>query len=220
MIKHHIHPEILMAYAAGKTSPSVSLIVASHITLCAECRKVVEDFENLGGKFLEDSDPVEVNSSSLGSILDKLDNIDLDDQFVEPTNKVNSFKNMPSVLSKYLPDTDKLTDKWKKSIGGIRYFDIDLGDFKQNTHARMLSIPPGRKLPHHGHESQELTLVLEGGFKDENGSYNAGDVAIEDENNLHTPVSDPIEGCVCLVVYEGKLKFKGLFGPILNILNK
>ena len=220
MIKHHIHPEILMAYAAGKTSPSVSLIVASHITLCAECRKVVEGFESLGGKFLEDSDPVEVNSSSLESILGKIDNIDLDDQFVEPTNKVNSFKNMPSVLSKYLPDTDKLTDKWKKSIGGIRYFDIDLGDFKQNTHARMLSIPPGRKLPHHGHESQELTLVLEGGFKDENGSYNAGDVAIEDENNLHTPVSDPSEGCVCLVVYEGKLKFKGLFGPILNILNK
>ena len=43
MIKHHIHPEILMAYAAGNTSPSVSLIVASHITLCAECRKTVED---------------------------------------------------------------------------------------------------------------------------------------------------------------------------------
>ena len=209
-----------MAYAAGKTSPSVSLIVASHITLCAECRKVVEGFESLGGKFLEDSDPVEVNSSSLESILGKIDNIGLDDQFVESTNKVNSFKNMPSVLSKYLPDTDKLTDKWKKSIGGIRYFDIDLGDFKQNTHARMLSIPPGRKLPHHGHESQELTLVLEGGFKDENGSYNAGDVAIEDENNLHTPVSDPSEGCVCLVDYKGRLKFKSLFGPILNILNK
>jgi len=114
MIKHHIHPEILMAYAAGKTSPSVSLIVASHVTLCSECRKVVENFENLGGKLLEDSVPVEINTSSLESILCKIDNIELSDEFVEPTRKVNSFKNIPSVLSKYLPDSDKLTDKWKK----------------------------------------------------------------------------------------------------------
>ena len=103
-------------------------------------------------------------------------------------------------------------------MGGIKYYDIDLGNSKQNTRARMLSIPPGKKLPHHGHEGQELTLVIQGGFSDENGSYDSGDVAIEDENNIHTPISDPMEGCICLVVYEGNLKFKGLFGPILNFL--
>ena len=220
MIKHHIHPEILMAYAAGNTSPSVSLIVASHITLCAECRKTVEDFESLGGKLLENSDTVETNDSSLDNIFDKIDDIESNIELVKPTEKINSFKNIPSVLSNYLPDGKAITDNWKKGIGGIKYFDINLGDFKQDTHARMLSIPPGKKLPHHGHESQELTLVLEGGFKDENGSYNSGDVAIEDENNIHTPVSDPNEGCICLVVYEGRLKFKGFFGPILNILNR
>ena len=220
MIKHHIYPEILMAYAAGNTTPSVSLIVASHITFCAECRKAVEVYESIGGNLLENSETVEPSLSSLDNIFIKIDNIEVEDTFNETTTKNRFFNNIPSVLSDYLPDGNELTEKWKRGIGGIKYFDIDLGDFKQNTHARMLSIPPGKKLPHHGHESQELTLVLHGGFRDENGSYNVGDVAIEDENNLHTPISDPKEGCVCLVVYEGKLKFKGFFGPIINILNK
>jgi len=121
-------------------------------------------------------------------------------------------------LHKMLPEGQSLTDSWKKGLGGIKYFDINLTDSSKNSHARMLSIPPGKKLPNHGHEAQELTLVLEGGFSDENGHYNAGDVAIEDENNIHTPIADSNEGCVCLVVYEGNLKFKGLFGPVLNFL--
>ncbi|MBH87942.1 MAG: hypothetical protein CMJ12_02150 [Pelagibacterales bacterium] len=218
MIKHHLHSEILLSYAAGNSSPSESLIVASHITSCSKCRRDVETFEKLGGKLLEISNSVEVDSSSLDNIMSRINNDDYSIDSSDVLGTSDIFKNIPVVLQKYLPDGDSLTENWKKGIGGIKYFDIDLGQSNKNTRARMLSIPPGKKLPNHGHEAQELTLVIHGGFSDENGSYDAGDVAIEDENNSHTPISDPKEGCVCLVVYEGKLKFKGLFGPILNFL--
>ena len=218
MIKHHLFSEILLSYAAGNTSASESLIIASHLTFCHKCRKELELYEKLGGNFLKEVKSVEFSSSSLDNVLSK---IDIDDNLQEEVNPRvvnNIFKNIPSVLSKYLPEGRELTDKWNKSIVGIKYFDIDLGDPKQNTRARMLAIPPGKKLPHHGHEGQELTLVIKGGFFDEHGSYDSGDIAIEDENNIHAPISDPKEGCVCLVVYEGKLKFRGFFGPILNFL--
>lgn len=218
MIKHHLHPEILLSYAAGNTSPSESLIVASHITVCSKCRKEVETFEKLGGKLLEESGTVDVNASSLDSIMSKISDYDSVDNSRDVVSTNAVFKNIPSVLRKYLPDGSNLTENWSKGIGGIKYFDIDLGNSNQNTRARMLSIPPGKKLPHHGHESQELTLVIQGGFSDENGSYDVGDVAIEDEKNIHTPISDSKEGCICLVVYEGNLKFKGPLGPILNFL--
>ena len=218
MIKHHLHSEILLAYAAGNTSPSESLIVASHITICSKCRKEVETYEKLGGKLLEESERVEVNTSSLDEIFSRIDKDDRSENSSDVLVTSDIFKNIPTVLQQYLPDGASLTEKWNKGIGGIKYFDIDLGNSRQNTRARMLSIPPGKKLPHHGHESQELTLVIQGGFSDENGSYDVGDVAIEDENNIHTPISDPKEGCVCLVVYEGNLRFKGPFGPILNFL--
>ena len=163
---------------------------------------------------LEDAGPVDINTTSIDNVLAKIDIDESREKVVEPTIINSIFKNIPSVLSKYLPEGRNLTDKWNNGLGGIKYFDIDLGNSKQNTRARMLSIPPGKKLPHHGHEGQELTLVIQGGFSDENGSYDSGDVAIEDENNIHTPISDPKEGWVWLVGYEANLKFKGLFGPI------
>ena len=218
MINHHLSSEILISYAAGNSSPSESLIVASHLSYCGKCRKELDFFEKLGGELLEDAGPVDINTSSIDNVLSKIDIDESREKVVEPPIMNSIFKDIPSVLSNYLPEGKNLTDKWNKGLGGIKYFDIDLGNSKQNTRARMLSIPPGKKLPHHGHEGQELTLVIQGGFSDENGSYDAGDVAIEDENNIHTPISDPKEGCVCLVVYEGNLKFKGFFGPILNFL--
>tara|TARA_B100000427_G_scaffold3846_1_gene3737 strand:+ start:2344 stop:3006 length:663 start_codon:yes stop_codon:yes gene_type:complete len=218
MINHHLSSEILISYAAGNTSPSESLIVASHLSYCGKCRKELEFYEKLGGELLEDAGPVDINTSSIDNVLSKIDIDESREKVVEPPIMNSIFKDIPSVLSNYLPDGNNLTDKWSNGLGGIKYFDIDLGNSKQNTRARMLSIPPGKKLPHHGHEGQELTLVIQGGFSDENGSYDSGDVAIEDENNIHTPISDPKEGCVCLVVYEGNLKFKGIFGPILNFL--
>ena len=218
MINHHLHPEILMSYAAGNASESFSLIVASHITICDKCRKDVSLFEDIGGKVLEESLSVATNSDTLDIILSKLDDYSNDNEASSSAEKNSIFKNIPVVLHKMLPEGNTLTEKWKKGIGGIKYFDINIDGSNKDSHARMLYIPPGKKLPNHGHESQEITLVLEGGFTDENGHYNSGDVAIEDEHNTHTPIADAIKGCVCLTVYEGNLKFKGFFGPFLNFL--
>jgi putative transcriptional regulator len=218
MIKHHVDPEILMSYAAGTSSMPVGLIVASHITICGKCRKDVQLFEDIGGKVLEESSSIITKPETLDIILSKLDDIDIEVR-ISSDIKINSiFKNIPVVLHKMLPKGKTLTEKWKKGIGGIKYFDIELSDSNKNSHARMFSIPPGKALPNHGHEAQEFTLVLEGGFSDKNGDYNAGDIAIEDEFNVHSPVADSTEGCICLAVYEGNLKFKGVLGPILNLL--
>ena len=218
MIKHHVDPETLMSYAAGTSSMPVSLIVASHITICDKCRKDVQLFEDIGGKVLEESLSFKTKPETLDIMLSKLDDIDIETE-TSSDIKVNSiFKNIPIVLHKMLPKGNSLTEKWKNGIGGIKYYDIELGESNKNSHARMFSIPPGKALPKHGHEAQEYTLVLEGGFSDKNGDYNAGDIAIEDELDIHSPVADSTEGCVCLAVYEGNLKFKGILGPILNLL--
>ena len=65
MIKHHLHEEILMSYAAGNCSPSVSLIVASHITICSKCRNSVSFYEDIGGKVLNEASPVAVSYTHL-----------------------------------------------------------------------------------------------------------------------------------------------------------
>ena len=144
MINHHLSSEILISYAAGNTSPSESLIVASHLSYCSKCRKELEFYEKIGGELLEDAGSVDINTTSIDNVLAKIDIDESREKVVEPPIINSIFKNIPSVLSKYLPEGRNLTDKWNNGLGGIKYFDIDLGNSKQNTRARMLSIPPGK----------------------------------------------------------------------------
>jgi len=114
MIKHHVDPEILMSYAAGTSSMPVSLIVASHITICGKCRKDIQLFEDIGGKVLEESSSIKTKPETLDIMLSKLDDIDIELE-IPSDIKVNSiFKNIPVVLHKMLPNGNALTEKWKK----------------------------------------------------------------------------------------------------------
>ncbi|GIR46788.1 MAG: hypothetical protein CM15mP56_3640 [Alphaproteobacteria bacterium] len=80
----------------------------------------------------------------------------------------------------------------------------------------MLEIPANKSMPKHGHEALEATLVLHGGYCDEKGDYNKGDLVVASSDEVHSPVSAS-SGCICLVVYSGSLQFKGLLGSILNL---
>ena len=53
MIKHHLTDKILMAYSAGQLSEAFNLIVATHISMCDECRAAMSSFDALGGALLE-----------------------------------------------------------------------------------------------------------------------------------------------------------------------
>lgn len=119
MIKHHLHEEILMSYATGNASSSVSLIVASHITICSKCRNAVSTYEDIGGKVLNESSPIAVNMNTLDAVLNKID----DEVIEKNTLTVNKiFKNIPVVLHKMLPEGQSLTDSWKKRFRRYKIF--------------------------------------------------------------------------------------------------
>ena len=64
MIKHHLTDKILMAYSAGQLSEAFNLIVATHISMCDECRAAMSSFDSLGGALLEnDRTPPPVRST-------------------------------------------------------------------------------------------------------------------------------------------------------------
>ena len=52
-ITHHLTDDILMAYAAGTLPEAFNLMVATHVSLCDECRAVVESYDTLGGEVLD-----------------------------------------------------------------------------------------------------------------------------------------------------------------------
>ena len=54
-----------------------------------------------------------------------------------------------------------------------------------------------------------MTLVLEGGFSDADGTYHQGDFLLREPSDVHSPTAVQSEDCICLAVLDAPLKFTG-----------
>jgi len=205
----NLHPssDMLLKYSMGNTTEAESLIISCHIAYCAECKEELKKYETIGGYYLSNHKELSVSKDLWKNILAKVDGLDQDQPQTNYT--VHSIRSdlsysgikIPSTLSEYLgPDFD--TNSWKSSINNIKYKDIKFQD--RNISGKLLEIPANKSMPKHGHEALEATLVLHGGYSDEKGDYNKGDLVVASSNEVHSPVSAS-SGCICLVVYSGSL---------------
>ena len=81
---------------------------------------------------------------------------------------------------------------------------------------RLLKVQNGQAMPEHGHGGNELTLVLDGSYTDEFGTFSAGDVADLDDSVEHRPIADRETGCICLIASDSKVKLKGVIGRLVQ----
>jgi putative transcriptional regulator len=97
--------------------------------------------------------------------------------------------------------------RWRPVTSGVKQ--AILRTSKDAT-VRLLQIAGGTAIPDHGHRGMELTLVLQGAFRDETDRFGPGDIEIADEKMEHTPVAESGTVCVCLAATDARLKFSGL----------
>jgi len=83
-----------------------------------------------------------------------------------------------------------------------------------------LHIDADGEVPTHTHKGFEITLLLDGSFEDDMGTYHPGDfIELNGEHN-HQPKTK--EGCLCYTVADDALQFTEgfhkLFNPIGSLL--
>ncbi len=116
-----------------------------------------------------------------------------------------------------LPNAIKsLTLKEWQGLGKISRARINLNDETRRT--SLLHIDKGGSVPHHTHKGFEITLLLQGSFEDEMGTYQAGDFIWLSDEHTHNPVTQ--EGCVCLTVSSDALHFTQGVSQLFNPLGK
>ena len=212
-IKHHLSEDLLVRYSNGTLCEAFSLAVATHISMCDDCRAALESYEAVGGALLDVSEPEEMGDDSFDSVMALIEN--------NPIKTTEIFKqnvsDVPSALSDYIGGS--LHDvKWRPIGLGVKQ---SLLKTSGNSTARLLYIPAGTAVPHHSHNGNELTLVLKGAFEDEVARFGPGDVEMADEDLDHQPVAVKGEDCICLAVTDAPLKFQTfihkLVQPFLKI---
>ncbi|MEM9710142.1 MAG: ChrR family anti-sigma-E factor [Pseudomonadota bacterium] len=209
VINHHLTDELLMGYAAGTLPEAFSLIVATHISMCDECRARLGSFDAVGGSVLEECGSHAMAEDSFSEVLGRLDGAPNSQPIrveTETSNGANHADSFPWPLAEYV-GSDPSAVKWKSLGGGVRHSVIKTS---KGATARLLRIPAGMTMPDHGHNGLEATLVLKGAYRDDDGRYGPGDIEVANEEFDHTPVAEDGEDCICLTVTDAPLKFRGL----------
>lgn len=207
-IKHHIGDDLVLAYASGELDEATSLLVATHMALCPQCRQALELAESIGGTLIEEEPEAEIADGELEAIFGRIEDTKVPaDPAPGPERARRGACVLPQPLRDYANgDVDSL--RWRSLGGGVRHFPIDTG--ASRAKARLLYIPPASKVPDHGHRGLELTLVLAGSFYDDGAWFRRGDVEEADATVEHQPVAGPEETCICLAVTDAPLRFRSL----------
>lgn len=211
-IKHHLPDSLLMAYSAGQLPEAFNLVVATHVSMCDECRIALGAFDAVGGALVAANDCAAVSDGLLEATLAQI-GVQQPKRDDVPARRPGIF---PAPLADYVGG-DVSAVKWRSLGMGVRQALLPTA---KGASVRLLLIPAGQAMPDHGHRGMELTLVLQGAFSDATGRYTRGDVDVETEKTQHTPVADGNEPCICLSATDARLRFTGFIPRLLQPLFK
>jgi putative transcriptional regulator len=207
---HHPDPDDLISYASGAAEEWRAVVVACHLTYCAECRDEVATLEELGGVLLDTLADDAVGEAPVPPAVLRAP---------ASTPKAHSDsalgRSIPRPLHAYFKET---TPAWRFLAPGLKHVPISLtvGGFP----ARLIQFKPGVVIPDHRHTGTEMVLVLDGALEDSTTKevFRTGDLSQRDETTGRHGNVVPSDGCVCLVVTDGPLDPATMWGKLLKAL--
>lgn len=198
----NFHPELdfITEFAAGSLPLAQSACVSLHITHCRHCQQTAGQLADLGANLFEAQEPMPVDDILLHAVLARLD----EEKPLEYANKKSSEKDTPAILQRLMRgDFSDLS--WKNIGATLSISYLKTGD--PDHEVALYHIRAGGRIPEHTHRGTEMTLILEGGFSDANGSYHKGDFLVRRADDVHAPTALQSEDCICLAVLDAPLKF-------------
>lgn len=213
MIRHHPSDDILAQFVSGQLPVSVSVAVSIHVEMCTCCQDKVAEYNAKAAEIGFQHTEEEAAEDEFEAMFDLITS----DESLEasPVKK-------PSALAlgdKYIALPNALTQlslsDWN-GIGKIKRKRVKLED--GTNRSSLLHIEAGGEVPAHTHTGQELTILLDGSFEDEMGTYHKGDFIWLDKAHQHQPISE--QGCLCYTVVTDPLHFVEGFSRLLNPIGK
>jgi putative transcriptional regulator len=207
-INHHPDVSTLMSCAAGSQPEAFAAVMASHLSMCPKCSRELRTLDDIGIALFEDLTPAPLTKAS------PLVAARANEAHEDPACRPHEKGDVPAPLVPLI-GTHLARVPWKRMAPGVWHHEITLS---KGARGRLLliKVAPGARVPEHGHSGTELTLLLQGSYRDKFGHFQTGDVADVDEEDEHQPVADPKVGCICLVATEGKARFKSLLARLVQ----
>lgn len=213
------HPELslLEAYAKGNIDACHGVALATHLELCPHCRQVVHRFEEQQGKQMM-SESIDSQCHELDGILAAITDIEPAEPLVtfdvSTTININGKElAIPRALRRLIPSNAK----WRNFGGKVYSLALHSEDTMRMS---LMYINQGVSVPQHTHKGTESTLVLHGGFSDEDGHYEVGDFIQRDASICHAPQTEADQDCLCLAILTEPMIFTQGVARVFNLFGK
>ena len=200
MTNFHPDLELITEYAAGSLSLAQGACVSIHVNQCRRCQRIAGQLTDLGASLFEALEPAPVGDAQLNAVLARLD----DEKPLEYAHGKSSASSTPAILQRLMRG-DFSDLNWRNIGSALRISYLKTGD--PDHEFALYHIRAGGRIPEHTHRGTDMTLILEGGFSDANGSYHKGDFLIRRPGDVHAPTALQSEDCICLAVLDAPLRF-------------
>lgn len=124
----------------------------------------------------------------------------------------------PGWLNLDLPAALRMTPIHRRLWIAPGIWKVNIGAGEAKGHAYLLRLGANRRIPLHGHSTQEAICVLKGSFSDSSGCYSRGDFVEIEAATDHQPIAGPEGECICIVASEAPPRFSGAIGRIVGRL--
>ncbi|WGP00057.1 ChrR family anti-sigma-E factor [Saccharophagus degradans] len=215
MANFHPSDNTLIEYSAGNLPAALAICVATHLEYCPQCSHRASQLNSLGGTLLETSAKAQVASTSFTQLMARIQAAPTMGDIKAPVataTKTSAKPNLPKVINKLIHPARPL--KWKRVSPALKEAIVTVG--QDQYEVCFHRIKRGGKVAEHDHGGTEITVVLEGSFSDELGTYTVGDYIEKQPGDIHRPMATQNEDCLCLSVSEAPVKITGLLGKLIN----
>ncbi|MFG0606377.1 ChrR family anti-sigma-E factor [Vibrio mimicus] len=219
------HPDyaLLANYVEGELDCAHGLAITAHLEICPHCRDIVHEIEGELGERLNQQSAQAVVLPAEADWQHMFDSIVALPQHPAAPITVKTCPTLVKVngkqiaIPKALARLVKQEQAWR-SYGG-KVFSLPLRS-EENVRMNLMYISQGVSIPQHTHKGFESTLVLHGGFSDENGHYEVGDFIQHDGQVCHSPRTPQGQDCLCLTVLTEPMVFTQGVARIFNLFGK
>jgi len=214
---HHPDASTLLAFSAGTLPQAFATVVAAHLDVCVRCKSQLALADDIGGQLLVQQEGASLPDDARERLRAR---VLADGKPLPPPRPASrppvSGGDLPPRLQPYFGQ--RYADlRWRMLGPGIHYVRADSVD---DGHLMLLRTAPGRSVPMHSHGGSELTLILQGAYRDAIGQFAPGDVADLDSEVEHQPITVPGVPCICVAATDAPLVFSGWIPRLLQPLFK
>ncbi|WP_339866293.1 ChrR family anti-sigma-E factor [Pseudohongiella nitratireducens] len=220
MIKYHPDNAFLQSFATGDLPASLAAAASIHCEMCSSCAQTVQSYTKQAAtdgfsaldSRTENAEACSYRSmSSMDAMIEQITKDEEQDMASENQSKTIQVQGKQFELPRALVNIP--LGKWS-SLGRLSRSRLGMND--GDIRASLLLMEADGGVPEHTHKGFELTLILEGHFKDEFDDYGPGDFLMLDSNHTHNPQTDI--GCLCYTVSNDAQHFTKGFNRLVNPL--